>query len=176
VFLGAIILASKYTNDSTMKNIHWAICTGVFGKRDVGRIEREFIDVLNWDLSFTEADILDHHDAIMALYPSYRHVLRASPVSTSHTRVESQWSDSESDDSMSSSPRTPSTLSSPSNQPSHTKSLFAEPQQPLPSHYPSRLRLSNALQSIPLPWNTKHNSTRLHPSLQLPTLQLPVRV
>ncbi|KAJ7029163.1 hypothetical protein C8F04DRAFT_931673, partial [Mycena alexandri] len=42
VFLGAIIVASKYLNDSTLKNVHWALCTGVFGKRDVGRIEREF--------------------------------------------------------------------------------------------------------------------------------------
>ncbi|KAF7341095.1 Cyclin N-terminal domain-containing protein [Mycena venus] len=50
VFLGALIVASKYTNDSTLKNVHWALCTGVFGKRDVGRIEREFLDVLDWEL------------------------------------------------------------------------------------------------------------------------------
>ncbi|KAJ6462409.1 hypothetical protein DFH09DRAFT_1382720 [Mycena vulgaris] len=50
VFLGALITASKYTNDSTLKNVQWALCTGVFGKRDVGRIEREFLDVLDWDV------------------------------------------------------------------------------------------------------------------------------
>jgi hypothetical protein len=67
VFLGALIAASKYLNDSSLKNVHWAVCTGVFGKRDIGRIEREFLDVLDFELSLTENDILAHHDAIMSL-------------------------------------------------------------------------------------------------------------
>ncbi|KAG2019801.1 hypothetical protein CC2G_005204 [Coprinopsis cinerea AmutBmut pab1-1] len=58
VFLGALIVASKYANDSTLKNVHWALCTGVFGKRDVGRIEREFLAVLEWDLGVTESEVL----------------------------------------------------------------------------------------------------------------------
>ncbi|KAJ7932266.1 hypothetical protein B0H13DRAFT_2307829 [Mycena leptocephala] len=65
VFLGALILASKYTNDSTLKNVHWGLCTGVFGKRDIGRIEREFLDVLDWELGIAEADLLAHHEALM---------------------------------------------------------------------------------------------------------------
>ncbi|KAJ7855565.1 hypothetical protein B0H13DRAFT_2577430 [Mycena leptocephala] len=52
VFLGALICADKYTNDSTLKNVHWALCIPgrVFSKRDIGRIEREFLDVWtgNW--------------------------------------------------------------------------------------------------------------------------------
>ncbi|KAJ7073683.1 hypothetical protein C8F01DRAFT_1098028 [Mycena amicta] len=67
VFLGALIAASKYTNDSTLKNVHWALCTGVFGKRDVGRIEREFLDVLDWELGVREADLLAHHQALMEI-------------------------------------------------------------------------------------------------------------
>jgi len=74
VFLGSIIVASKYLNDSTLKNIHWALCTGVFGKRDVGRIEREYLEVLNFELGISEADLLSHHqgllDAIIYLPPS----------------------------------------------------------------------------------------------------------
>ena len=46
------------------------MCTGVFGKRDVGRIEREFLQVLNWDLSVSEDDILSHHHSIHSLYVS----------------------------------------------------------------------------------------------------------
>ncbi|KAJ6480799.1 hypothetical protein C8R47DRAFT_598356 [Mycena vitilis] len=65
VFLGALIAASKYTNDSTLKNVHWALCTGVFGKRDVGRIEREFLDVLDWELGVREADLLAHHEGLV---------------------------------------------------------------------------------------------------------------
>ncbi|KZP08710.1 hypothetical protein FIBSPDRAFT_901033 [Athelia psychrophila] len=67
VFLGALMLASKYANDSTLKNVHWALCTGVFGKRDVGRIERELLDVLDWELGVSEADTLAHHEGLSAV-------------------------------------------------------------------------------------------------------------
>ncbi|KAJ7153727.1 hypothetical protein C8R46DRAFT_912121 [Mycena filopes] len=60
VFLGALILAAKYTNDSTLKNAHWALCTGLFGRRDIARIEREFLEVLDWELGISEKDILVH--------------------------------------------------------------------------------------------------------------------
>ncbi|KAI0306681.1 hypothetical protein B0F90DRAFT_1808325 [Multifurca ochricompacta] len=74
VFLGALIVASKYLNDSSLKNVHWAVCTGVFGKRDIGRIEREFLDVLDFELSISEDDIMAHHDAVMSLVsPNYRY-------------------------------------------------------------------------------------------------------
>ncbi|KAJ7713938.1 hypothetical protein B0H16DRAFT_1341022, partial [Mycena metata] len=66
VFLGALIVASKYTNDSTLKNVHWALCTGVFGKRDVGRIEREFLEVLDWELGIHEGDLLAHYEGVLA--------------------------------------------------------------------------------------------------------------
>ncbi|KAF9555233.1 hypothetical protein CPC08DRAFT_643144, partial [Agrocybe pediades] len=65
VFLGALIVASKYLNDSTLKNVHWAMCTGVFGKRDVGRIEREYLDVLGFELKITEEDLLKHEQGIL---------------------------------------------------------------------------------------------------------------
>ncbi|KAF9651620.1 hypothetical protein BDM02DRAFT_3090709 [Thelephora ganbajun] len=68
VFLGALMAASKYTNDSTLRNVHWALATGVFGKRDVNRIEREFLQVLAWQLGFTQPDILAHYGAIASLY------------------------------------------------------------------------------------------------------------
>lgn len=67
VFLGALICANKYLNDSTLKNVHWSMCTGLFNKRDVGRIEREFLDVLDFELRVTEDEILEHYDDIMLL-------------------------------------------------------------------------------------------------------------
>ncbi|KAF8559854.1 hypothetical protein OG21DRAFT_1493123 [Imleria badia] len=85
VFLGAVMVASKYLNDSTLKNIHWALCTGVFGKRDVGRIEREFLDVLDFELSVTEADILSHHDSLSAVaLPSHSYRRHADPHTRTH--------------------------------------------------------------------------------------------
>lgn len=67
VFLGALIVASKYLNDSTLKNVHWALCTGTFGKRDIGRIEREYLDVLNFELAVSEDDLLSHHQGLAAV-------------------------------------------------------------------------------------------------------------
>ena len=127
VFLGALILASKYTNDSTLKNRHWAIATGLFGKRDIGRIEREFLDVLNWELAVSESNILDLHDSIMALYPC-RRLNRISrrfipSVKTIFSRPDS---DSEGSSPASSpAPSTPSTSSSPPRRPGlkETKSI-----------------------------------------------------
>ena len=53
--------------------MHWAICTGVFGKRDIGRIEREFLDVLDFELNITEDDVMAHHDTIMSLVSPTRY-------------------------------------------------------------------------------------------------------
>ncbi|KAI0934885.1 hypothetical protein AcV5_006580 [Taiwanofungus camphoratus] len=124
VFLGALILANKYLNDSTLKNIHWALCTGVFGKRDIGRIEREFLDVLDFELGVHEADILSHHGVIMSLSHPRHRVKSRSAARPSRARARSprspprsRWSSDSSDgmdlDSESSScdsassPRTP---------------------------------------------------------------------
>ncbi|KAJ6467109.1 hypothetical protein C8R47DRAFT_1234468 [Mycena vitilis] len=66
VFLGALVCASKYTSDVHLKNAHWALCSGVFSKWDVGRIEREFLDVVEWQLGVREADLLAHYPGLMA--------------------------------------------------------------------------------------------------------------
>ncbi|KAF9647819.1 hypothetical protein BDM02DRAFT_2497184 [Thelephora ganbajun] len=116
VFLGALILASKYTNDSTLKNSHWAIATGLFGKRDIGRVEREFLDVLDWELTVSESDISDLHDSLMALYPLRRFARTPMRLIPSVRTIFSSWSDSESENSSPTSspaPSTPSTSSPP---------------------------------------------------------------
>jgi len=126
VFLGSIIVASKYLNDSTLKNIHWALCTGVFGKRDVGRIEREYLEVLNFELGISEADLLSHHqgllDAIMYLPPPARrfvhhnsprsHNMRRNHLEVPELDPSSPRSSTSSSSTSSSSPLTPSTMES----------------------------------------------------------------
>ncbi|KAI9069661.1 hypothetical protein FKP32DRAFT_1586715 [Trametes sanguinea] len=100
VFLGALILANKYLNDSTLKNVHWALCTGVFGKRDIGRIEREFLDVLDFELGVSEADLLAHHDALLALSHAPRLPARASHqrhARRTSSPLGSRWSSDSSD-------------------------------------------------------------------------------
>ena len=108
VFLGALILASKYTNDSTLRNGHWAIATGLFGKRDIGRIEREFLDVLDWELAVSEPDILDLHGSLMALYP-IRRFARTPKRFIPSVKTIFSWSDSDSENSSPASSPAPST-------------------------------------------------------------------
>ena len=118
-------------NDSTLKNIHWALCTGVFGKRDVGRIEREYLEVLNFELGISEGDLLSHHqgllDAIMYLPPppaprfTHHHSPRSHSMRRNHLEVPeldpsnplSPHSSSSSSSSSSCSPYTPAMDSSP---------------------------------------------------------------
>ncbi|KAI0344595.1 hypothetical protein BDW22DRAFT_1062935 [Trametopsis cervina] len=117
VFLGALICSNKYLNDSTLKNVHWSMCTGLFNRRDIGRIEREFLDVLDFELRMSEADILAHYKAVMALQRPRTARPRMStlsptiptlPRSTVRPRSDSD-SSTYSDDSISSEDSLPST-------------------------------------------------------------------
>ncbi|KAI0790860.1 hypothetical protein C8Q75DRAFT_716523 [Abortiporus biennis] len=129
VFLGAIMAAYKYVNDATLKNYHWSICTGCFGTGDVGRVEREFLDVLDYSLSFTEDDILAHHESLMRIIHPHRYNASAPTHVESRSRSPSvsrfsddssddcsgSDSDSESDDYYSSSSSSPSLPATPDN-------------------------------------------------------------
>ncbi|KAI0051487.1 hypothetical protein FA95DRAFT_282289 [Auriscalpium vulgare] len=108
VFLGAIVVASKYLNDSSLTNGSWAICTDdEFSAAEVGACERAFLGALSFELGFTEAHILKHHAAIMAhVAPrrqrSYRTALpRFTPLETTPP---SSFSDSDTDSDSDSSP------------------------------------------------------------------------
>ena len=95
----------------------------MFGKRDIGRVEREFLDVLDWELSLRESDIIAQYNLLLATirptqphaYHHYRNQTRAGSATRRSSTFEfdddSDWSDSE-DGSCSSSdsdgaPRTP---------------------------------------------------------------------
>ncbi|KAJ7641915.1 hypothetical protein FB45DRAFT_901340 [Roridomyces roridus] len=105
VFLGAIICASKYTNDSSLRNTHWAMSTGVFGRRDIGRIEREFLDLLKWRLRVTERDLLAHRWGLMhAIRLPVQKPVRPLPRRPQHQRSYSSSSSISSVPSLSSSP------------------------------------------------------------------------
>ncbi|KAJ7489999.1 hypothetical protein B0H11DRAFT_2011361 [Mycena galericulata] len=53
-------------NDSPLKNVHYALSAGVFGKPDVGRIVREFPEALDWELGVGEADPSSLHEGMMS--------------------------------------------------------------------------------------------------------------
>ncbi|KAJ7580717.1 hypothetical protein C8J56DRAFT_867074 [Mycena floridula] len=165
VFLGAIISASKYLNDSTLKNCHWALCTGVFGKRDIGRIEREFLDVLDFELGMSEADLLSHHSGIIALVPRdisfsrLPHQDVVSPRPNKHPRHHHRSNVPELDPSSpessegSSSPQTPST--------NHSSPVR-------PHHHRTTKSVTSLLKSFPMP--------KSHHSLLGSSQQYPIQV
>ena len=129
VFLGAVMLASKYANDSTLKNVHWALCTGVFGKRDVGRIERELLDVLDFELGVSEADLLAHHDPLAAV------ALGREQATLAHTHVRRHHRSTHTPDSLS--PPSLSPASSTRSGSSASSTTFS-PQTPA-HHHPAAL-------------------------------------
>lgn len=179
VFLGAIMVASKFSNDSTLKNVHWALCTGVFGKRDVGRIEREFLDVLDFDLSITEDDILSHHDGLSSVaVPSHEfrrladHTPSHAPSHSNYNRSHAYCPDLDPSSPHSSSsgsspqPLTPEALANSSFNPvvkSHHQGMelvIPPPPPPKKSHYPSSTL--DLLRAFPLP--VPHSNSRPLPS------------
>ncbi|KAF9645751.1 hypothetical protein BDM02DRAFT_3100920, partial [Thelephora ganbajun] len=57
ILIGTLVLATKYVSDYTIKNARWARWSGTFTKEDIGRMERELLDILDWNLSIAEGDI-----------------------------------------------------------------------------------------------------------------------
>ncbi|KAK2466629.1 hypothetical protein APHAL10511_000887 [Amanita phalloides] len=155
VFLGALIVAAKYLNDSTLKNVHWALCTGVFGKRDIGRIEREYLDVLDFELGITEDDILSHHQSLMSIALGLHRTL--SEKARSRT-ISSHQHQPPSPTSRNHRRRTPVPDLEPSSPVSSSASSYSSPQTPSsnessPAHDPTRktttLAPSQSKKSIP---------------------------
>lgn len=75
----------QYLNDCTLKNIHWSMCTGIFGNSDIGLIEREYLDVINFDLRIYEVDLLKQQRGLAAaicLKPAIHSAELASPSIT----------------------------------------------------------------------------------------------
>ncbi|KAF9645650.1 hypothetical protein BDM02DRAFT_3189546 [Thelephora ganbajun] len=160
VFLGALILANKYINDWSIKNYHWALCSGVFGRRDIGRIEREFLDVLDWDLAVTEADILNHYDHISA-FPSKPKPIPVPATPLTYVDMDAYPMETSDDSPLSSasptpSPQTPTTVASPSNQPIHIHSLSNE-----------ELQTSGAVKQVPDPEPEEHKGSHGHSIFRL---------
>lgn len=116
-------------NDCSIKNFQWAQCTRVFGRRDMRRIEHEFLNVLDWDLSVTEADILNHYDHI-SNFDSRSSRVPVPALSPASKNVDVQWETLDgsplSSASPTPSPQTPSTVVSPSDQPASVHSLSNE--------------------------------------------------
>lgn len=110
-FVGVLCLTShwigwftQYHNDSSLKNPQWALATGVFSPRDISRIEREFLDVLDFQLRVTEADLLTlERPFISAFFSPKPRVAYTSSSSSSHQQPDDDDSDEEEEEEHASS-------------------------------------------------------------------------
>ncbi|QRG36433.1 hypothetical protein FDK38_000771 [Candidozyma auris] len=58
IFLSCLILASKFHNDCSPKNIHWANYTdGLFSLKDVNLMERQLLYLLNWGMRVSNEEM-----------------------------------------------------------------------------------------------------------------------
>lgn len=59
ILLSCLILSSKFHNDSSPKNHHWANYTdGLFNAKDINLMERQLLYLLNWDLKVNNEEML----------------------------------------------------------------------------------------------------------------------
>lgn len=59
LFLACLIISAKYHNDSTPLNKHWAKYTdGLFSLEDINLMERQLLQLLNWDLRLSNDDLI----------------------------------------------------------------------------------------------------------------------
>lgn len=60
IFLSCLILSSKFHNDSSPKNVHWAKYTdGLFSLNDVNLMERQLLFLLNWNIKVTNEEMVE---------------------------------------------------------------------------------------------------------------------
>lgn len=88
----------QYHNDTSLKNPQWALTTGVFSPRDISRIEREFLDVLDFQLRVTEADLLTLERPFISAFFSPKPRVAYTPSSSSPSSSDPQQGDDEDED------------------------------------------------------------------------------
>lgn len=58
IFLACLIISSKFNNDSSPKNSHWADYTdGLFTLEDINLMERQLLNLLNFDVKISNNDL-----------------------------------------------------------------------------------------------------------------------
>ena len=73
LFLACLIISAKNHNDSSPLNKHWAKYTdGLFSLEDINLMERQLLQLLNWDLRLSDEDLI--LDLQFLLEPIKQHI------------------------------------------------------------------------------------------------------
>ncbi|ORX88538.1 hypothetical protein K493DRAFT_290441 [Basidiobolus meristosporus CBS 931.73] len=86
IFLATLIITSKYLNDASPKNFHWAQYTPLFSLVEVNLMERQLLELLDYDLRITPEEL---HQQFAGLWVGMHHPARAPvndqyPTPSSH--------------------------------------------------------------------------------------------
>lgn len=167
IFLSCLILASKFHNDSSPKNVHWATYTdGLFSLKDVNLMERQLLYLLNWDIRVSNQDMISHlskfldpikeeliKSAKMRKYLQKQKAAQAAYVSqVSQLASPPRTPGYDSALETSSISRSSSTVSGLSLEPSHSRTSSASS-----SLYHTRQSSCSSVDSMSPPINTKLN-------------------
>ncbi|KAJ3854699.1 hypothetical protein EV368DRAFT_80351 [Lentinula lateritia] len=69
ILLGAFIISTKFSANIPISNEEWANIAEVFQLADIDIIEKQFLLLIQWNLSFSEEDIIASAMDIITQYP-----------------------------------------------------------------------------------------------------------
>ena len=81
VFLATLIVAAKYLNDSSPKNVHWQKFADIFHLHEINLMERELLAMLDYDLRFDEAEACRLFEPFMTTPPPRNQEARRKALS-----------------------------------------------------------------------------------------------
>ncbi len=81
VFLAALIVAAKYLNDASPKNIHWEKFAATFDLAEINLMEKQLLFLLDYDLRFDEHEACRLFEPFMASPPTRNQETRKKVLS-----------------------------------------------------------------------------------------------
>ncbi|KAI0301954.1 hypothetical protein B0F90DRAFT_270280 [Multifurca ochricompacta] len=81
VFLATLIVAAKYLNDSSPKNVHWEKFAYIFDLAEINLMEKQLLFLLDYDLRFDEPEACRLFEPFMTPAPSRNQEARKKVLS-----------------------------------------------------------------------------------------------
>jgi len=81
VFLATLIVAAKYLNDSSPKNMHWEKFADIFDLAEINLMEKQLLFLLDYDLRFDEPEACRLFEPFMATPPPQNQEARRKVLS-----------------------------------------------------------------------------------------------
>jgi G1/S-specific cyclin PLC1 len=80
VFLATLIVAAKYSNDSSPKNKHWCRYAQMFSQAEINLMEKQLLFLLDYDLGVKEEEIIENFRPFLDQYSFESPVMAPTPA------------------------------------------------------------------------------------------------